>query len=356
VFSNCILCCAELGANDQIERFPVGRKLAFDPERGRLWAICPQCGGWNLAPIEERWEPIEACEKLFRGTRVRISTANIGLAAHRSGLELIRIGRPLRPEFAAWRYAPRMKRRRRQARVAGAAGGVALAGLGLGIPAVLGVGGVWWILYQWLEKGWKKLDGQRVVTHLPELDHVVRRRHLEEIVWHPARGEEPWHLSLPLSEIGSSIRPKRHDLGGNEGMRLASLALNLLNRKAGSDAELRDAVDWIEVTGSPFTGADAETDPVLLQEREARRTRMEQRLRRTMYVPMNASEKLADLVPYQRLAFELAANEDQERLFLTSHLWLLERHWREAERIAAIADKLLVPENVTEALDKLRKS
>lgn len=46
----------------------------------------------------------ETCERLFRATRIRTSTENVGLARHTEGLELVRIGEPLRPEFAAWRY------------------------------------------------------------------------------------------------------------------------------------------------------------------------------------------------------------------------------------------------------------
>ena len=49
-------------------------------------------------------EAIEQCERSFRGTKLRTSTEEIGLARLTEGLELVRIGKPLRPEFAAWRY------------------------------------------------------------------------------------------------------------------------------------------------------------------------------------------------------------------------------------------------------------
>ena len=104
MYSTCIFCHAALEANDTIEHFPIGRRLAFDPERGRLWVICRRCRQWNLPPTEERWEAIEESERLYRDTRLRVSTDQIGLARLPSGLELVRIGRPQRPEFAAWRY------------------------------------------------------------------------------------------------------------------------------------------------------------------------------------------------------------------------------------------------------------
>ncbi|WP_275830391.1 hypothetical protein, partial [Roseisolibacter sp. H3M3-2] len=104
MYAACLFCAAPFPANDALETFPVGRRVAFDAERGRLWAVCRRCERWNLAPLEERWEAIEDAERAFRATRVRVSTDNIGLATLRSGLELVRVGRPLRPEFAAWRY------------------------------------------------------------------------------------------------------------------------------------------------------------------------------------------------------------------------------------------------------------
>ena len=66
--------------------------------------MCRRCGRWNLTPIEERWEAIEQCERMFRSTKLRVSTDEIGLAKVKEGLELVRIGEPQRPEFAAWRY------------------------------------------------------------------------------------------------------------------------------------------------------------------------------------------------------------------------------------------------------------
>ena len=64
----------------------------------------------------------ESCERFFRATRIRTSTENVGLARHTEGLELVRIGEPLRPEFAVWRYGDQFRRRRRRWIAAGAAG------------------------------------------------------------------------------------------------------------------------------------------------------------------------------------------------------------------------------------------
>ena len=103
MYATCLFCNRPLGANESIEHFPVGRRLAFDSAKGRLWVVCPSCERWNLTPLEERWEAIEEAERLYRGTRLRVATDQIGLARLRDGTELVRIGEPLRPEFAAWR-------------------------------------------------------------------------------------------------------------------------------------------------------------------------------------------------------------------------------------------------------------
>jgi hypothetical protein len=114
MFTTCLFCHASLGANEMVEHFPVGRRLAFDGAKGRLWVVCIRCGQWNLSPLEERWEAIEECERYFRDTRLRVSTDNIGLARLAEGLTLVRIGEPRRPELAARRYGDQFRRRRRR--------------------------------------------------------------------------------------------------------------------------------------------------------------------------------------------------------------------------------------------------
>src|SRR3954462_9534206 len=138
MYTTCLFCNGDLGRNEVIETFPVGRRLAFDAARGRLWVVCRRCERWNLTPLEERWEAIDECERLFRDTRLRVSTDQIGLARLREGLELVRIGAPQRPEMAAWRYGDQFGRRRRRAiltwgAAAGAITGYVVAGPILGV-------------------------------------------------------------------------------------------------------------------------------------------------------------------------------------------------------------------------------
>src|SRR5687768_17906194 len=114
MYRSCIFCSADLGANQALEAFPVGRSVAFDAARGRLWAVCGRCARWNLAPLEERWEAIEAAERLFRDTRLRTQSENIGIAKLADGTRLIRVGEALSGELAAWRYGGRLVDRHRR--------------------------------------------------------------------------------------------------------------------------------------------------------------------------------------------------------------------------------------------------
>ena len=133
MYRSCIFCSAPLGSNESIERFPVGRSLAFDGEKGRLWAVCPKCARWNLAPLEERWEAVESAERLFRDTRLRVQSENIGLTKLADGTRLVRVGQALPGEVAVWRYG-RMLRRRRM-RYRGEAGLRTVHALGIGVAA-----------------------------------------------------------------------------------------------------------------------------------------------------------------------------------------------------------------------------
>lgn len=128
MYTTCVFCNSALGANKVVEHFPVGRRLAFDAAKGRLWVVCRRCERWNLTPLEERWEAIEECEREFAGTKLRVATDNVGLARLVEGLELVRIGAPQRQELAAWRCGDQFGRRGRRM-LALATAGVAAAGI-----------------------------------------------------------------------------------------------------------------------------------------------------------------------------------------------------------------------------------
>ena len=89
VIRRCLACHRPFPGNDVVEHFPASRRIAYDPERGRLWAICDGCGRWTLAPIETRWEALE--ELAWRRR-----------AAHRS----LTCGVAHPPTYAGWLRLP----------------------------------------------------------------------------------------------------------------------------------------------------------------------------------------------------------------------------------------------------------
>lgn len=330
MFSTCMFCKRSLGANEVVEEFPVGRRLAFDPDRGRLWVVCPRCERWNLSPTEERWEAIERCERIFRETRLRVSTENIGLARHLEGLELVRIGRPLRTEFAAWRYGDQFGRRRRKAIVLGVGGAAAIAALNIASPLVIGGSGLG---AYWLWNLGSVASEVRARTRVRTDDGrliKLRKKHYRTLRFAPPDDGEGFRLSLLDGE-------KQEWFDGAEAERLAGQIMPKINRNGGRKRTVRDAVREIEERGHP----EAFLSDVVRNEGYSSWHR------KGGYV--------AKMSAPTRLALEMALHEEEERRALEGELWRLERAWEEAEEIAAIADDLLIPRSVRERLQALKR-
>lgn len=320
-------CTKPLGANEVVETFPLGRRLAFDAARGRLWVICTRCERWNLTPLEERWEAVETCERIFRGTRVRVSTENIGIARHPEGLKLVRIGEPLRPEFAAWRYGDQFGRRRRRHILYGAAGAVVVGGVYVGGFAVglvtLGSFGVVNLPIQ-IANLW--IAARTVVTLHPDGGQVIKLRliDLDGTRIQPADAEPGFKIRIRKG------KKEKHNntwwFEGTEALRFAGAILPRMNYAGGAKQTVQRAVDRIEAAGHP--------ERFLLDIAG-------QNLYHAKYGEPGYISKMPDPT---RLAVEMALHEEQERRALEGELWLLERAWKEAEKIAEISDSLLLPE------------
>ncbi|MFQ5680024.1 MAG: hypothetical protein ACE5HP_11270 [Gemmatimonadota bacterium] len=339
MYSTCLFCNRSLGANEAIEEFPIGRRLAFDGARGRLWVICRRCERWNLSPLEIRWEAIEECERRFRETRLRASTDNIGLARLPEGLELVRIGEPLRPEFAAWRYGDQFGRRRKRAiayTTAGvAAGGLLVAG---GVAAGASMGGGWWFIGHLVDQ-WRN---ERVVARLRD-DHGdrirVQYKHLGTSRLLPADGGGGWALELHHAEGwrgGTSKRSRTWVMDGEEALPVAGKLMARVNRAGGRKRTIQEAVGRIEEAGH-----SARYLRQAANESERLHRHGVGRHGRGRYKRQAGS--LRQLPPDARLALEMATHEEAEREALEGELLMLEAAWRHAEEIAHIADNLLVP-------------
>jgi hypothetical protein len=340
VYSTCLFCHAPLGANEAIEHFPVGRRLAFDSTKGRLWVVCRACERWNLSPLEERWEAIEECERGFQTTRMRVSTDNIGLAKLSEGVELVRVGPALRPEFAAWRYGDQFGRRRRRTMLQAGLGLGALGALVAGGVAVgAGIGGFGWMI---MRSAQLIINGnpRTVVGHVPGEMYgdqliAVRRSHLKHTRW---RIDE--RTGEPTLAIG--FKRGLVTLTGDDARRQAGVLIVHANRRGGTRKEVQAAVERIQEVGD----AEALVAAMATQRQPPPVWRKESAAKDLEPFGMN---------PERRLAFEMALHEEQERRALEGELKALEQAWRQAEEIAKIADDLLVPETAEEWLRKQRE-
>lgn len=345
MYSTCLFCTKPLGTNETLETFPVGERLAFDAAKGRLWVICPHCERWNLTPLEERWEAIEQAEKLYRDSRRRVATDNIGLARLKSGTTLVRIGEPLRPEFAAWRYGDQFGRRRRRQMLIAGGGVVALSAAVVGGAAVgigiAGFGGVVANSVRSIIAGSPETVVARIRASSGQV-MPVRRRHLAETVM---RRADDGTLSLDLR-----FKNGRASFTGREAERIAAIVIPTVNRFGGDQRAVARAVAEIEETGGPAGYLER---LLYLSEGFTRPPRdrkwWEDRSPRMLKTGLYA------LPTPHRLALEMALHEEAERRAIMGDLEDLERAWREAEEIAGIADSLLVPEHVDQSVERMRR-
>jgi hypothetical protein len=354
VYSTCLFCNADLGKNEIIEHFPIGRRLAFDASKGRLWVVCRRCERWNLTPIEERWEAIEECERVFAETRLRVSTDNIGMAKLREGLELVRIGSALRPEMAAWRYGDQFGRRRRKHMIYTGVGISAVAGLVVMGPVMGWIAGGGWGSWQVISNVHGLYQARRVRVRMKvpgdEKPVAIRKKQLDKAALVRTDGE--WGLLVSygrarptgLDRAAESFRMKDDSgdvtLRGEQALKAAGQLLPAINESGAASKDVQSAVQLI----------GEESDPARLFDRYAGglTTRTARRFDR------DAGHRLTNLPKEVRLALEMAAHEEQERRGLEGELAILEAAWREAEEIAKIADDMFTPSETDARLEALR--
>ena len=351
VYSHCLFCHSSLGGNREMERLPTGRRIAFDQAKGRLWVVCQVCARWNLVPFEDRWETIEDCARRFRDTVVRVSTDNVGLCRLPDGLELVRIGKPLRPEFAAWRYGHQFRRRQHRkylhfvARTLGAPALIALGPLlavatgpiGPLLLAGAAAGGLYHLL-------------RRPELVLPDEDGGVIEMSPDGVrdsrLIRDDTVPDGWALMIPhirreagLARFGrqGEVDAEWTVFSGNRARLAASLLLPKVNPLGGDDAMVGGAVKWIEASGGPERAFRAFARSHLVR------------------MPLdNVESKIVTLHSEVRLALEMALHEDEERRALAGELSVLEWVWRHEEMLADLADGLGIPSQVEDQLEAIR--
>ncbi len=362
MLTRCLFCHRDLPSNEGVEHFPVGRRVAFDPVRGRLWAVCPACRRWNLAPMEERWEALEELEKAVKDrARLLSQTDNIALL-RTPELEIVRVGRANLTEEAWWRYGIELVKRRRTFQLISAAGmGIFVAIMAGGAAAGAGMVGGWW--------GMSGLARQ-----LPKLS---RRLKFGGTAWRgravcPRCGGELTSLSfkergaLATSDTGDGLALhqrclRRERETGRLALSSARLAraerwpdpadgrrARIAERKRRRYPELPPPA---EGTGFLITGVEAEhlLRRILAYQNYAGGKEAQVRDATALILQAGSAPSLARglVAPGRRLAtidttsaiaLEIAVNEDRERRLLELELAELEQRWREEEEIAAIVD------------------
>jgi hypothetical protein len=369
MYSTCLFCHGSLGANDVIERFPIGSRLAFDSAKGRLWVICPACGRWNLTPLEERWEAVEDCERRFRAERLRQQTTNIGLVRLASGLQLIRIGKPLAPEFAAWRYGQELGRRFRRAIGWTIGGGVAATALiggffSVGVashafaPEAFPLVGLWAAGLTAQVARYRELYGGRQaflarpvrVANGTKWPYAVYAENLAETALVPSDDSNGWGIAL--------VHGRGRDmLTGDVALRALGVLLARVNRRGGSASTVARAANVVtaaDTAGYPSKVAREYAVLHTVGVLDVARGKRSGRVTRYDDQPVDRAA-LPNLPADVRLALEMSIHEHSEQRAIDGELAELEAAWREAEEIAAIADDLFLPDSVTTWMAKNRR-
>jgi hypothetical protein len=130
-------------------------------------------------------------------------------------------------------------------------------------------------------------------------------------------------------------------LRGPDAIRAAGAILPLVNRSGGAAGQVREAVEVLESMRS--------VDDLYHQVARDAKRRFE-----SSSWQFGDPGHLRKLPASLRLALEMAAHEEQERRALDGELAELERMWREAEEIAAIADDLFVGDGIRGRLRRLK--
>lgn len=330
MFSSCLICHAELGRNEVIEALPVGERLAFEPATGRVWVICLECGEWNLAPIDQRWEAVEQCNDAYDASHQRASTDGVAVAKV-GKIELVRLGEEAGSELITLRYGDRLLRRQRRANrrkwVAGfahvaVASLSAWAGAMLAGPAGIAIG----FFVGHMAFGIGSNIPNPVVARVRNDDGEwieIRRRQLKNIRLVPI-GESRWSMRI---DAKTSLR-------GSVAVEAARYILPLYNRRGQSADDIRKARNYVKRKGGTVDSVFAAA---------ARR-----RGRRRM-------SRLSTLDPHIRLALEVLASEESELQALSSGLKQLEQSWQHASELAVIQDGLAYGPGIARRLARLAR-
>ncbi len=322
MFRSCAFCNTPFDGDGGPSGLGVGRRLAFDEWRGRLWVVCPRCSRWNLTPFDDRLERIEAVARAAQSGRIAASTDQVALIRWER-YDLVRVGKPLRVELATWRYGERLRNRQRERMKVVVP--LTVAAIGLGIAANVAAGGgfgvIVWNVHRAVDWVYLRIVGSRKISLIesPICSRCgsimqLRARHVQH-----ARVVPDAHADMGVLLSCPRCHQEGAQLTGIEAVQVLRQGLTYLNLVRGGRRRAEDAAREVDRVGGPDR----------LVRDIARRE-----------LPLRA------LRPERGLALEMAVDERAE-------VEELERQWREAEEIADIADGTLGSSTLVE--EELRR-
>jgi len=310
MFRSCAFCNAPLDGDGGPSGLGVGRRLAFDEWKGRLWVICSKCSRWNLTPLDDRLDRIDAVARAARQGRVAAATDQVALIRWQ-GYDFVQVGKPPRVELATWRYGERLRSRQRERMKVVIPLSIAAIGLGIAANVVAGGGlGVFvWNLHRVADRLYIAIVGNRrvVLSEPPICERCgslmqLRARHVQH-----ARVVPDAHADVAVLLSCPRCRREGTQLGGSDAVQVLRQGLTYLNVTRSGRRRAEDAARVVDEIGGP------------------------ERLLRDV---ARREVTLRSLRPERRLALEMAVDERAE-------VEELERQWRTAEEIAEIADGTL---------------
>jgi len=322
MFVSCAFCNASFDGDGGPSGLGVGRRIAFDEWKGRLWVVCPRCSRWNLTPFDDRLERIEAVASAASQGRVAASTDQVALIRWER-YDFVRVGKPPRLELATWRYGERLRNRQRERMKVVVP--LTVAAVGLGIAANVAAGGGFgmlvWNIHRLADWIYLRMVGGRKVSLVepPICAHCgsvmqLRARHVQFARLVPDR-----HADMAVVVSCPHCRTEGAQLMATEATHVLRQGLTYLNLKRGGRRRAEDAAREVDQIGGP--------DHLV---RDIARREL----------------TLRNLRPERGLALEMAVDERAE-------VEELERQWKEAEELADIADGTLG--TATEVEDELRR-
>jgi len=324
----CLVCASEFAENDELEHLRRGRRVAFDPDRGRLWIVCLTCRRWSLVPLEDRWEALEELERAtFDRGRLLSETDNVTLL--RVGhLEIVRVGRAELREEAWWRYGRELTRRRAHAKKVAVATSVVTGGL---IATGFTTGGMslvaGWMLWQRAPEGLQKAGrrlrfgrrawaGDATCAQCGRTFDSVTFADRERLLVLPGDQPDAPVLSLRCPDCRAWGEKGGLRLEGDDARYTLRRLLAWEHYTGATERRVRAATRLIEEAGSP-----ADLTRILVRD----------------------GRRLGDLQRTGAIALEIAANDTREQRLLELEIRELEAVWRREEELAEIIDGELSP-------------